>query len=116
MPIEFLGRPSRDLAVRDRVRQRREPAAPDGGAVRAAERVRRERHAVTIPVAGEELALESRHVDADRALALARAAFEAEIEHLVHALVATASRRQAARPSRAAACWRGRASNALLRA
>ena len=47
----------------------------------------RERHAVTFPVAGEELALESRHVDADRTLALAGAALEAEIEHLVHALV-----------------------------
>ena len=52
------------------------------------ERARAQRRAVDVLVVGEELALERRHVDLERALALARLALEAEVEDLVQALVA----------------------------
>ena len=48
-----------------------------------AEDARVARHAVPRPVVGEKLALEPRHVDADRAFGLARPALQAEVEHLV---------------------------------
>src|SRR5688572_2463131 len=84
-PGDSLRRPARHRRVRDGVRERREAAAPDRGGARAAKGMRGERQAMAIPVAGEELALEPRDVDADRALALAGAALEAEVEHLVNA-------------------------------
>jgi hypothetical protein len=45
---------------------------------------------VTLPVVGEELALEARDVDADRTFGLARAAFETQIERVVHTAIAEA--------------------------
>ena len=70
------------------VRERREAGADLRQRAGGAERARRQRRAVTRPVVGEELALEARDVDADRALRLAGAALEAQIEHVVDALVA----------------------------
>ena len=68
--------------------QTRGTAAPGGNFVGAAEHAGMRRRSVPRPVVGEKLALEARDVDADGTLGLARAALEAEIEHLVHALVA----------------------------
>ena len=48
---------------------------------------RAKRHAVDVVVMAEELALERRHVDRQRALGLAGLAFEAEIERLVESFV-----------------------------
>ena len=87
--------------LRDGVRQRREGAAQPRQRPRVAERARLEAGAVTLPVAGQELALEARHVHADRALGLARAALEAQVERVVDAAIVepgvaeTAGHRQA---------------------
>ena len=118
MPSTRLVRARRTGALfSDPVRQRREAAAPLGQrAARCPSTRACERRAVPLPVVGEELALEPRHVHADRALGLARAALEAQIERLVDALVAEARPRRAGRPSPAAARWRGRASSAAPRA
>ena len=53
-----------------------------------AEQPRPQRHPVRVLVVAEELRLERRHVDAQRALALARLALEAQVEDLVQPLVA----------------------------
>ena len=53
-----------------------------------AEQPRPQRHPVRVLVVAEELGLQRRHVDAQRALALARLALEAEVEDLVQPLVA----------------------------
>ena len=45
-------------------------------------------HAVAGPVVCEKLALEPRHVHADRAFRLARTTFETEVEHVVDAVIA----------------------------
>jgi hypothetical protein len=75
--------PSSRAAGGGEIRQRRQPAAPLRQCRRAAKRAGAQRHAVLVPVPGEELALVARHVDADRTLRFAGAALEAEIEHLV---------------------------------
>ena len=79
-----------------------------------AEHLRVQRRSVRLPVAGQKLALEPRHIHADRAFRFARAAFQAKIEHLVNALDRQARPRPAARSWRAAGRWRARASCALL--
>src|SRR5690349_19019977 len=56
-----------------------------------------ERHAVTTPVIGEELALEARDVDPYGALGLAGATLETEVECFVYALIAEA---RLAKPTR----------------
>ena len=81
-------RSGRDPAgqVRHGCGRRAEPVEqPDG-----AEHPRAQRHAVHVVVVRERLALERRHVDAQRALALARLAHQAEVEDLVQPLVARA--------------------------
>ena len=45
---------------------------------------------MSLPVVGEKLALEPGDVHADRAFSLARAALEAQVEHLADAFVAKA--------------------------
>ena len=55
-----------------------------------AKRPSAERRAMSPPVIGEKLALETRDVDADRAFGLAGATLEAEIEDLVDAAIAQA--------------------------
>src|SRR5439155_20387239 len=87
---QLLVQPSSDTALRDEVRERREPAAPGRQQAYVTDRAHAERRAVAAPVVGEELALEARDVDADRTLRLACAALEAEIEHLVDAFIAEA--------------------------
>jgi hypothetical protein len=57
-------------AVDDPVGQRRQSAAPLGGAPRLTERPCVKRCPMALPVVGEELALEPRDVHADRAFAL----------------------------------------------
>src|SRR5262245_48742795 len=86
-PDDFFRCPARQRMRRDAIRDRRQTAAPGRRRMAAAERVSGHRHAVSIPKAGQELTLESSHVHTDRTLALAGAAFEAEIEDLVHALI-----------------------------
>ena len=75
--------------------------ALDSGASRLPQRARRRtwpkalhpgRRAVAGPLVGQHLALDPRHVDADRALALARAAFEAQVQRLVQPGVVEALR------------------------
>ena len=68
------------------------------------------------PVVGEELALETRDVDADRTLGLAGAALEAEVEHLAHALVAEAGFAEPAGHRQPQRRWPARASSAPPRA
>ena len=62
----LLGRDLRRRAVHHPVGQRREAASPLRQRSRVPEHARVQRHAVPRPVVGEKLALESRHVDADR--------------------------------------------------
>ena len=91
MPSSLLVQPARRRAPRDAVRRAARTGCPSATASWMWPSTRaRERRAVPRPVVGEELALEPRHVHADRALGLAGAALEAEVEHLVHALVAEA--------------------------
>ena len=61
------------------------------------QRARFERRPVAAPKPREKLALEPRHVDADRALRFARAAFQAQIEHIVHAAIVEPRLREPAR-------------------
>ena len=70
------------------VRQRRGRGAEPVERADRAEQPRAPRHAVDVLVVREELGLQRGHVDAERALALARLALEAEVEDLVQALVA----------------------------
>ncbi len=79
-----LEQPARDRQVGER---RGGGAEPVELADRA-EQLRAERRAVLGLVVREELRLHRRHVDAQRALALARLALEAEVEDLVQPLVA----------------------------
>ena len=75
--------------ARDRqVRQRRGRGAEPVERADRAEQPRAQRRAVDRVVVREELGLHRRHVDRQRALALARLALEAEVEDLVQALVA----------------------------
>ena len=80
------------------------------------DRARAERHAVAAPVAGEELALEARDVDADRTLGSCRRGTRGRGRAPRRRPRRRARRRRAARPSRDAACSRGRASSASPRA
>src|SRR5262249_46313921 len=85
---ELLVQPSADAASRDRVCDRRKPAAPHGKRVDAADHLHAQRRAVALPVVREELALEPRDVHADGALGLAGAALETQIEDVVDAVIA----------------------------
>ena len=73
---------------REHVRQRRERGTEPVEPARRGEEARASRHTVFALVLVEELALHRRHVDAERALALARLAFQAEVEDVVQTLVA----------------------------
>src|SRR4029453_18520222 len=85
--IQGAYRPAADQGIS----QPRHPARPDREIVHMAERPRAQRRAVPRPVVGEKLALESRHINANRAFRLTGAALETEVEHLVHALIAKSS-------------------------
>ena len=74
--------------IDDPIRERGEEAPPSSKGPRISQHPRLEGGAVTVPVVGKELALETGDVDADRALGLARTAFETQVERLVHAVVA----------------------------
>src|SRR3954451_22541576 len=84
---KLLVDPAAGPAAGDGVRDRREPAAPLRQRADASDHAGPQRHPVPLPVAGEELALEARHVHANGALGLARAAFEAQVEHVVDVVV-----------------------------
>ena len=80
-------RPQRRDAA-GQVRERRGGRAEPVQRADRAEQPRAQRHAVHVLVVRQELRLQRRHVDAQRALALARLALEAEVEDLVQPLVA----------------------------
>ena len=84
---DLLVDPAADSAAGDGVGDRREAAAPFRHRADVTDDARFQRHAVALPVAGEELTLETRDVDADGALGLAGAAFEAEVEHVVDIVI-----------------------------
>ena len=87
MPSSCSFDPAAGALPRDEVRRAaRTRLPPFRQPCDVADHARLQRRAVPLPVAGEELALEARDVDADRALGLAGAALEAEVEHLVHAV------------------------------
>ena len=75
-----------------------------------------QRRPVARLIVRQKLALEARHVHAHRALGLAGAALQAQVEHLVDALIAQPGLAQVCPSSPGAARWRGRASNPLPRA
>ena len=79
---------SNQAVAGDRVRQSWHPARQPRQLVHMAEGARPARRAVTLPVVGQELALEPRDVNTHRALGLARTALEAQVQHLANALVA----------------------------
>ncbi len=107
-PRDLLQQPPRDRQVRERRGRGAERVErPD-----RAEQPRAPRRAVDRVVVREELGLHRRHVDAQRALALARLALEAEIEDLVQALVAQRGARGRARPAPSRARSRARGSRA----
>ena len=81
---DALEQRARQREVRERRRGGAEPVDPPD----RAEQPRAQRHAVLRLVVREELGLHRRHVDAQRALALARLALQAEVEDLVQPLVA----------------------------
>ena len=85
---DALEQRTRGLEPPGQVRERRGGGAEPVERPDRAEQPRAQRHAVLVLVVGEELGLQRRHVDAQRALALARLALEAEVEDLVQALVA----------------------------
>src|SRR5262249_10802337 len=82
-PEQLLADPSAGGALRHAVDDRRQRAGPRRERMNVRHRAGGQRRAVAAPVVGKKLALEARDVDADRALRLARAAFEAQIEHVV---------------------------------
>ena len=67
-----------------------ESAAPHRHLRDSAESFRAKRCAVALPIIGEELALVTSHVDADRAFRFAGSAFEAEVEDIVDIFIAEA--------------------------
>ena len=85
---DALEQAARGAQVGQRRGRRAEPVEPPD----RAEQPRAQRHAVDVLVVREELGLQRRHVDAQRALALARLALEAEVEDLVQPLVAQRGR------------------------
>ena len=79
---------SNDAQVTGEVRESGDSTAPFGNLMGGAEHASPERCTVPGPVIREELALESRYVDADRTLGFTGAAFETEVKYAVDAFVA----------------------------
>jgi hypothetical protein len=72
----------------DPVRQQSEGGADAVERVGVTEHPRRERHAVLLVIMQQELGVERRQVDGQRALGLARLALDAEVDYLVEPPVA----------------------------
>src|ERR1700682_6146870 len=83
-----------DSSLRQRRKSARAPVGQAGGDAavlrepgKESDRVGRQRAHAALVVMRQELGLESRHVDVDRALGLARLAREAQVERFLDALV-----------------------------